>query len=159
MRWVNWTDGKQHLILVTELGLSICFDEGQVRPMGRQAAGVKGIRLTKNDRVVGVDVVEPGMDLLVITQKGYGKRTPLSDYRPQARGGKGLKTANITSKNGVIVGCEVVDDDDELVLVTSGGMVIRMPVKRIRRTGRILVRLKDGDVVRSAAKIIKEQEQ
>jgi len=114
--------------------------------------------------VVGFDVVDPSRDLLIVTEGGYGKRTPLTEYRPQARGGKGLKTANITAKNGPIVACEVVDDADELMLLTSVGMVIRMPVEKIRRTGRsaqgvILVRMQDGAKVRSAAKIIQEREE
>ena len=164
MRWVKWTDGNRHLIFVTRHGMSICFPEAQARPMGRQAGGVKGITLGKGDSVVGFDVVDPDRDLLIVTEGGYGKRTLLSEYRPQSRGGKGLKTANITSKNGPIVACEVVVDTDELMLLTSVGMVIRMPVEKIRRTGRsaqgvILVRMEDGAKVRSAAKIIQEQEE
>jgi len=164
MRWVRWTDGKQELILVTRLGFAIRFPEEQARPLGRQTAGVKAIRLMKKDTVVGAEVVRKGMDLLVVTEKGYGKRTALDEYRGQNRGGKGLKTVNITDRNGPIVGCEVVDDTDQLMLLTSPGQVIRMPVERIRQTGRsaqgvILVKMGEGDTVKSAAKIIKEQEE
>ncbi len=160
LRWVRWTDGKRHLILVTRNGQAIRFDERQVRLMGRAAAGVRAISLAKGDSLVGCQVVERGKDLLIVCEKGYGKRTPLTQYPCQARGGKGRKTAKVTERNGHIVACEVVDDEDQVVLITSGGLVIRIPADKIRVTGRatqgvILVKMAPGEVVRSAAKVVR----
>jgi DNA gyrase subunit A len=164
LRWVLWTGGEDEILLCTKDGQSIRFSEDDVRSMGRSAGGVRGIKLRKGDEVVGCTVVDPELDLLVVTEHGYGKRTPLEEYRVQTRGGVGIKTLNVTDKNGPVVGCEVVDDDDQLMLLTSAGQLIRMPTKNIRVTGRsaqgvILVRCKETDKVVGVEKVLRAQEE
>ena len=136
LRWVKVTDGNRHIVLATHLGMSIRFSEVDVRSMGRTAAGVRGIDLREGDRVVGVAMVRPDQELLAVTELGYGKRTPLSEYRLQSRGGKGIKTVQITEKNGPLIDCKAVDDTDEVLLISTGGQVIRSKVNLIRETGR-----------------------
>jgi len=136
LRWVKVTDGKRHLVLATHLGISIRFSEDDVRPMGRTAAGVRGMDLREGDRIVGVALVRPDQDLLAVTERGYGKRTPLSEYRIQTRGGKGIKTVQITEKNGPLIDCKAVNESDEVLFISSGGQVIRSKVDAIRETGR-----------------------
>jgi DNA gyrase subunit A len=136
LRWVKVTDGHRHLVLGTHLGMSIRFSEEDVRPMGRTAAGVRGMDLREGDKLVGVALVRPDQDLLAITELGYGKRTPLSEYRLQTRGGKGIKTVQITEKNGPLVDCKAVNDTDEVLLISTGGQMIRSKVSEIRETGR-----------------------
>ncbi|MBD3174511.1 MAG: DNA gyrase subunit A [Armatimonadia bacterium] len=164
LRWVLWTGGGDEILLCTKDGQSIRFSEDDVRSMGRSAGGVRGIKLRKGDEVVGCTVVDPELDLLVVTEHGYGKRTPLEEYRVQTRGGVGIKTLNVTDKNGPVVGCEVVDDDDQLMLLTSAGQLIRMPTQNIRVTGRsaqgvILVRCKETDKVVGVEKVLRAQEE
>ena len=151
---VRITDGSQELILGTREGLSIRFNEDQVRPMGRGTRGVKGIDLREGDEVIGMGVVEQdGPDLLlIVSEGGFGKLTSSSEYRSQHRGGKGLKTVRITERNGYVVGLRLVWPEDELMIVTSAGKVIRIPVKGIRITGRVaqgvcLVRLGEQEKV------------
>ncbi|HEY3379515.1 MAG TPA: DNA gyrase subunit A [Armatimonadota bacterium] len=136
LRWVKVTDGSRHMVLATHHGMSIRFSEEDVRTMGRTAAGVRGIDLRTGDRVVGVAIVRPNLDLLAVTELGYGKRTPLAEYRVQTRGGKGIKTVHITEKNGPLVDCKVVDETDDVLLISTGGQVIRSKVGDIRETGR-----------------------
>jgi len=133
---VKLTDGNQEVIMGTKLGQSIRFSEKDVRIMGRSATGVKGIQLAKNDLVVGMDLITDDQDVLIVTSKGYGKRTPASEYRAQTRGGKGIKTINVTEKNGHIIGIKVVTEDDDLMIVTTNAMVIRLHVKNISVMGR-----------------------
>jgi DNA gyrase subunit A len=138
LRWVKVTDGSRHIVLATHHGMAIRFPETDVRPMGRTAAGVTGIRFREGsgDRVVGVALVQPGLDLLAVSEKGYGKRTALTEYRVQSRGGIGIKTIQITDKNGPLVDCKVVDEKNEVLLISTGGQVIRSKVNEIRETGR-----------------------
>lgn len=164
LRWVMWTSGDDEILLCTRDGQSIRFHESDVRPMGRNAAGVRGIRLREGDEVVGCTVVQPDKDLLIVTECGFGKRTPLSEYRLQSRGGIGIKTVNVTKKNGHVVGCEVVEDDDQLMLLTSTGQLIRIPTANIRVTGRsaqgvILMRCDEGAQVVSVTKVIRGREE
>jgi DNA gyrase subunit A len=133
---VKLTDGSRDIIIVTEKGQAIRFPEADVRVLGRTARGVKGITLTSNDLVVGMDIVRDRSDLLVIATSGIGKRTDLNEYRVQARGGKGIKTMKLTKKHGVIVGIKVVSENDELMVITAEGVVIRTCVKTISQTGR-----------------------
>ncbi len=134
------TDGDDNILLATANGMAICFNENDVRPMGRDAGGVKGIALEEGDYVVGAEKAVPGRTLLTVTEKGYGKRTELNEYlrtgpngekTPQNRGGKGLKNYNITAKTGLVAGCRVVEDTDDVMLIESGGVIIRIPARDI----------------------------
>ena len=155
---VKLTDGNQEIILGTRLGQSIRFSEQDVRVMGRSATGVKGIQLSRNDLVIGMDVIRDELDILIVTEKGYGKRTPASEYRGQTRGGKGIKTLNVTNKNGYIVSLKVVSEDDDLMIVTTSAMVIRLNMKTISLIGRYtqgvkLINIQDDDSVATVARV------
>ncbi len=130
------TGGTQEVVLATKSGKSIRFPEEQVRAMGRTAAGVRGMNLTANDEIVGMEILSPGATLLTVTEKGYGKRTPLDDYRVQSRGGKGIITIRTSERNGEVVGVAQVVDDDEVMLITNGGKVLRCNVSGISTMGR-----------------------
>jgi DNA gyrase subunit A len=133
---VKITDGSKDILLSTALGMSIRFPEQEVRSMGRQAYGVKGITLEDGDEVVGADVVEKDTTILTVTENGYGKRTQEAEYRQQGRGGKGIIDIKTTERNGKVVGLVPVTDKDEVMLVTNGGMLIRMKAKEISVIGR-----------------------
>jgi len=133
---VRLTDGKREIILSTEAGQAIRFREEDVRPMGRTAAGVRGILLDNGDAVVGLDVVDPAATLLAVAEKGYGKRTPMEEYRVQARGGRGIITMRVTERTGKVVGVQMVQEEDEAMLVTNTGRVIRFPVRDVSVIGR-----------------------
>ncbi len=157
------TPGNEELSIVTAHGMSIRFKEDEVRATGRIAQGVKGISLRVGDRVVAMDSCSEGTEVLVVTQKGYGKRTQLEDYRLQSRGGVGVKTVQITNKTGLVVGARMVNSDDVLMLSTSQGTLIKMPMEGIRHVGRvaqgvILIRLEEGDEVTALARIPKEED-
>jgi len=134
---VQLTEGNDHIIMVTEQGMSIHFNETEVRSMGRTAMGVRGIRLNDDDSVVGM-VASPdeNSSLLVVTESGYGKRTSIEAYRSQARGGKGVIAIKTSKRNGNVVAAKPVSDDDELIITSSNGMVTRMAVSDIRVIGR-----------------------
>ncbi len=156
------TAGSDQVILATAKGMSIRFDENDVRPMGRDAAGVRGIRLEEGDRVIGAGVIQEGKDLLTVTEKGYGKRTALTAYSQQSRGGKGLKNYNLTAKTGLVAGVQVVDDSDDLMIIESGGVIIRMPASDINTYGRdtqgvILMRVENGNQVIAIQRTDKEE--
>jgi DNA gyrase subunit A len=162
--WVAETDGKRDIALVTAKGMSIRFSEDQARPMGRPAAGVIGIRLRKGDSVIGMGVVREGADILVASQHGYGKRTELSEYRVQRRGGIGIKSMNVTPKTGPVLGMRIVEDSDDLLIITTSGQIIRQRVGQIRRIGRStqgvrLIRLDQGDQVASIARVVQAAEE
>ncbi|GAB7388488.1 DNA topoisomerase (ATP-hydrolyzing) subunit A [Bacillaceae bacterium] len=155
---VRLTDGKRDVIMGTKNGMSIRFPEEEVRPMGRAATGVKGITLAPGDEVIDMDLVEPDSDVLIVTAKGYGKRTPSSEYRVQSRGGKGIKTLNVTERNGHIVGLKVVRPDDELMIVTASGVIIRLKIEGISTMGRYtqgvkLIRLEENEEVATVARV------
>lgn len=163
LRWVKCSDGKQDVLIATQQGKCIRFAETAARPIGRSARGVIGIRMKRGDKVVGMDIVDPKDKrcLLVVTQKGLGKRTALKEYARKGRGTQGVKTVNITKKNGPVVGGLVVDADDELMALASDGNLIRMPVAGIRQTGRAaqgvkLVALSDNATVRAAARVLQQ---
>jgi DNA gyrase subunit A len=161
LRWVQLTNGKDDILLATSQGMSIRFPEEQVRPMGRQAAGVRGIRLRKGDKLLGMAKSRKGAELLVVTELGYGKRTDLDNYRAQTRGGIGIKTLNVTDKNGPLVGMAVVEPEDQLIIITAGAQIIRQKVDEIRETGRSaqgvrLIRLHEKDRVASIAIPVKD---
>lgn len=160
---VRLTNGEQHMVIGTKKGLLIRFDENDVRSMGRTATGVKGITLASDDEVVGMEISEDEDDILVVTKNGYGKRTPVEDYRIQTRGGKGLKTCNITEKNGDVVALKSVNLDDDLMLITVHGVLIRVSVEDISQTGRNtqgvkLIRLGDDEYVSTVARVQSEDE-
>ncbi len=130
------TNGENEVIIATSGGKSIRFPESDVRPMGRSAGGVRGIALGSGDRVVGMEILSPGASILTVTRNGYGKRTPLDDYRIQKRGGQGIIGIRANERNGEVVGVEQVVDSDEIMLITSGGKVLRCPVDTISTMGR-----------------------
>ena len=154
---VRETDGTRKILVATHDGQAICFDENDVRPMGRDAMGVRGIRLREGDYVVGAARARAGKTVLSITEKGYGKRTPVEEYRITGRGGLGIRNYAVTEKTGGVVGIKVVDGSEDLLLVTKGGILIRTPVDNIRVAGRstqgvIVMRFKEeGDQVISMA--------
>ncbi|MED1665796.1 DNA gyrase subunit A [Brevibacillus laterosporus] len=155
---VRLTDGNQQIIMGTKQGMSVRFNEGDVRTMGRTATGVKGITLDSNDVVIGMDVIREDAEVLIVTAKGYGKRTPVSEYRIQTRGGKGIKTHNVTERSGQVVGLKVVQSDEDLMIVTITGIIIRMEIKGISVMGRYtqgvkLIRLGDEEEVVSIATV------
>ncbi|MBN1794211.1 MAG: DNA gyrase subunit A [Candidatus Omnitrophica bacterium] len=162
---VNMTDGKDEIFLATAAGKAIRFSEAQVRDMGRSARGVRGIRLDKKDEVIGMETVREDATILSVAEKGFGKRTQLSQYRAQSRGGKGIINIKATPKTGRVVSIKTVRDDDELLLVTQGAMVVRFVVRDIRSTGRSaqgvrIIRLKGNDRVASVAPVpFEEQEE
>lgn len=160
--WVRMTEGGQELILVTEQGKGIRFREDDVRAMGRTARGVIGIRLEKGDRVTGADVVEPGADLFVASWKGYGRRTSLDEFRTQGRGGKGIWAYKVSKTTGPVVDARVVHENDEISLISEGGIVIRTPTANIPTMGRYtrgvqMMDLKEGDRVASVARLEEEE--
>jgi DNA gyrase subunit A len=130
------TGGNQDIFITTRKGMSVRFSESGLRPMGRAAAGVRGIKLKKDDSVVGMEILIEGSKILTATQKGYGKCTILSEYRQQSRGGSGIFTIKVTPKIGEVVGTASVLDDDAIMLITSGGKLIKMAVKDISTIGR-----------------------
>ncbi|MDH6364337.1 DNA gyrase subunit A [Enterococcus sp. PF1-24] len=130
------TNGSQNLIMGTHLGYSVTCSETTIRDMGRTASGVRGIRLRENDYVIGAAVMDPGKEVLVITENGYGKRTAVSEYPVKGRGGKGIKTANITAKNGPLAGLATVNGDEDIMLITDKGVIIRFNVGTVSQTGR-----------------------
>jgi DNA gyrase subunit A len=151
---VRITDGTHDILLGTRDGMSIRFNEEQARPLGRNSRGVKAIERTGDDEVVGFITVPGAADglVLIVSTLGFGKLTDVSEYRSQRRGGKGLMTVRITEKNGAVVGLKLVSEEDHLMLLTSGGKVIRIPVAGIRVTGRVaqgvcLVKLGSDEVV------------
>ena len=131
------TNGQQEVLIATKNGKSIRFGESQVRAMGRTATGVRGISLIEGDAVVGMEILSPGATILTVTERGYGKRTPLEDYRLQNRGGQGIITIRTSERNGAVIGVAQVMDDDEVMLITDGGKVLRCRVSGISTMGRV----------------------
>ncbi|KRL89367.1 DNA gyrase subunit A [Lactobacillus kalixensis] len=158
------TDGKQNILIGTHLGYAVCFNENDVRPMGRTAAGVRGINLRENDYVVGSEVIKPDDEVLVISEKGYGKRTPAKEYPVKGRGGKGVKTTNITEKNGPLAGVTVVDGSQDIMVITTDGIMIRFKINDVSQTGRNtlgvrLIRVDNDSKVSSLATVPNEENQ
>ncbi|MFT9333535.1 MAG: DNA gyrase subunit A [Leuconostoc mesenteroides] len=159
---VQITDGTQNIIIATHNGYSVSFAENDVRVMGRSAAGVRGIRLREGDLVVGSDVLEKDHNVLIITEKGYGKQTPVSEYPIKGRGGKGIKTANITEKNGPLAGMTIVSGQEDIMVTTTQGVMIRFNVDSVSQTGRAtlgvrLIRLEGNAKVATLAKVEHEE--
>ncbi|WP_276356539.1 DNA gyrase subunit A [Cohnella caldifontis] len=161
---VKLTDGEREIIMATGNGMSIRFPEQDVRAMGRSATGVKGIALDEEDHVIDMDVVDPDKDVLIVTTGGYGKRTPMSEYRTQTRGGKGIKTLNITDKNGPIVSLKVVQDDEDLMIMTTSGTLIRISMSAINTMGRItqgvkLINIREDDAVSTVTRAPRSEDE
>ncbi|MGQ9524932.1 MAG: DNA gyrase subunit A [Armatimonadota bacterium] len=161
LRWVQHTTGRDDVIIVTRAGMSIRFPETDVPARSRVAGGVRAVMLANDDRVVGMDLCRFGDELLVVTENAFGKRTKLSEYRTQSRGGKGIQTLNMTRKTGALVGCLVVKESDRVMLMTANGVCIQLPVESIRVCGRatqgvILQTLDEGDSVVSIERVREE---
>jgi DNA gyrase subunit A len=160
---VQLSDGSSEIFIGTRQGMAIRFPESDVRSMGRTAYGVRGIQLREGDAVVATEVVRPGGTLLTVTEKGYAKRTDLDEYRVQSRGGLGIKNLEVTEKNGPVVGIAQVHDDEELLVITQQGKILRTPTNDIRAIGRATqgVRVMDldgEDTVVSVALVEKDEE-
>ena len=165
------TEGNDNLLIATREGMAICFNENDARPMGRDAVGVRGITLVGEDYVIGAEKAEEGKTLLTVTEKGFGKRTELSEYLrtgpngekvAQSRGGKGLKNYNITPKTGYVAGCRVVGENDDVMLIESGGVIIRVPASSVNVykrdvQGVIVMRVEDGNQVVSVERVENEE--
>jgi len=161
---VALSQGDQQIVLGTRKGMACRFRETDVRPMGRTARGVRGITLTNDDRVVDMVVIEPGMSLLTVCENGYGKRTDIDEYRLTRRGGKGVINIKTTERNGPVVALRAVTDDDELMLITAAGSLLRMRLAELREIGRAtqgvrLIRVDENDRVVAVAKVVSEQEE
>ena len=165
------TVGNDNIIIATAQGMAICFNEQDVRPMGRDAAGVRGIMLSAGDHVVGAEKAEEGKTLLTVTENGYGKRTELIEYLrtgpdgekiAQSRGGKGLKNYNITPKTGLVAGCRVVSESDDVMLIENGGVIIRIPASQVNIykrdvQGVIIMRIEEGNKLVSMERVASEE--
>jgi DNA gyrase subunit A len=156
---VRHSTGDDDVLIVSAKGQAIRFSEQEVRPMGRDASGVQGMRLRDEDEVISVTIATDDADLLVVTENGYGKRTRVSDYPKKGRGGLGVRTVQLTEARGHLVGARVVRDGYQVMLISTGGTVIRMPVDDIRRMGRstqgvIVMRLREGELVSSLAPVV-----
>ncbi len=156
------TSGKDEIFLATRTGKAIRFSEKQVRDMGRTASGVRGIRLEKKNEVIAMEIADSEAVCLSVTELGFGKKTKFKEYRVQSRGGKGIINVKVTSKNGPVVNVLTVHEEDELVIVTTGGMVVRCPVSQIRTSGRNaqgvhVIRLKDKQRVAAAIRVVEKE--
>ncbi|ADG04788.1 DNA gyrase subunit A [Kyrpidia tusciae] len=156
---VRMTDGSRELILGTRSGMAIRFPETDVRSMGRGAAGVKAVDLQGGDVVIDMDVVDPDGDVLVVTNRGFGKRTPITEYRHQSRGGKGIRTLHVTARTGSVVSLKMVRNDEDVMVITTTGIAIRMHVDEISVQGRNtqgvkLITLKEDEEVSTVAKVV-----
>jgi DNA gyrase subunit A len=160
---VKLTDGNDGIILATLKGKAIRFSEKQIRPTGRTARGVKGITLAKDDKVIGMEIVKDKASILTISEHGYGKKTLFSEYRQQSRGGKGIINIKTTSRNGNVIGLKTVVENDEIIIMSSGGMITRIPMSSIRTISRNtqgvrLIKLNENDKVIDLAKIETKEE-
>ena len=164
LRWVAHTTGQDEVVLVTRKGMSIRFPEERIMAHGRAAGGVRGIRLSeeKDDAIVGMALVRPDQELLVISQRGISKRTKLSDYRSQDRGGVGVRTMSLSEKTGDVVDAKVVVPEDRLLIMTQNGITIRLRVDEIRSSGRSTqgvraINVAEDDVVSSVERITADE--
>jgi DNA gyrase subunit A len=159
---VRHSTGDDDVLLVSKQGQAIRFHEKDVRPMGRDASGVQGMRLRAGDEVIAVEIAKDDADLLVVTENGYGKRTRVADYPRKGRGGMGVKTVQLTEAKGALAGARVVRDGYQVMLISNGGTVIRMPADDIRRMGRstqgvIVMRLREGEQVSTLAPVVETE--
>ena len=160
---VERTTGSNEIVLGTRRGMAVRFPETEVRAMGRGARGVRGMALSGNDNVVSMVAIDPGASLLTVCEHGYGKRTSIEEYRKTRRGGKGVINIKTTDRNGYVVAIEAVGEDDELMVITQGGMMLRTDLAAVREIGRAtqgvrLIRLDEGDKVVAVAGIAREDD-
>lgn len=160
---VKKTMGNNEILIASSKGRMIRFDENEIRIMGRSASGVKGIELSddENDIVVGCEIAEPEQKILVATENGYGKQTDIKQYRMTHRGSKGVRALNVTEKNGNLIAFKTIHGDEDLIIITDSGMIIRLNVSQISETGRMaqgvrLINLKDGQKLATITTIAKE---
>src|SRR3954463_7486574 len=161
---VRHSSGDDDILMVSKLGQAIRFHEKQARSMGRDASGVQGMRLRAKDEVISINIAQDDSDLLVVTENGYGKRTRIADYPRKGRGGMGVKTIQLTDRKGTLAGARVVRDGYQVMLISTGGTVIRMQVEEIKRLGRatqgvIVVRLREGENVSSLAPVVESDDE
>ena len=166
------TSGNDNIILASHEGMAICFNENDVRPMGRDAAGVRGMKLSASDYVVGAEIAAAGKQVMTVTENGFGKRTEILEYfrssedgtrQPQQRGGKGMKNYAITAKTGLIAGIAVVDENDDIMIIEDSGVIIRMAASDINvykrdTQGVIAMRVEEGNKVIALQRVEKEEE-
>ena len=161
---VRHASGADDVLMVSRKGQAIRFHEKDVRPMGRDASGVQGMRLRGDDEVISINIAGAGTDLMVVTENGYGKRTRIDEYPVKGRGGMGVKTVQLTDAKGHLAGARVVRDGYQVMLISTGGTVIRIPVDDVKRLGRstqgvIVMRLRDGEIVSALAPVVESEEQ
>ena len=161
---VKMTDGSKNIMIATHSGMAIKFEESDVRIVGRNARGVRAMKLRGNDYIIGMEIEEEGKLLLTVSENGFGKCTPADEYKVQARGGMGVKNYAITEKTGKIVGIKAVTGEEDLMLITTGGVVIRISSEEIRTCGRVsqgvkLIKVTDETKVASIAVVDKEEEE
>ena len=163
---IKETTGNNNVIIVTKKGKCICFNEQDVREMGRIAGGVRAIKLDDDDEVVAMELVEANQQLLVVTENGFGKRTPVEEYKVQVRGGKGLLTYDKAKfkKTGALIGAMVVDEDDEILMINSDGIIIRVRAEEVSVLGRAtqgvkIMKVEDQTKIVAMAKVIKEEDE
>ena len=159
---VKKTNGNNNILIGSSTGRMVRFNEDEIRVLGRTASGVKGINV-EGGTCVGCEIAEDNQNVLVVTEKGYGKQTPIDEYRQTHRGSKGVKALNVTEKNGNIVSFKVINGDEDLMIITNSGMIIRLPIEQISTTGRVaqgvkLINLKDDQLVSTVSLITKEEE-
>jgi len=157
------SSGADDILLVSRKGQAIRFHENQVRPMGRSTSGVRGMGLRKDDEVIAASIADEDLDVLVVTDQGYGKRTRVSDYPVKGRGGLGVKTVQLTKARGQLAGAMVVREGYQVMMISTGGTVIRMPVEEVKRLGRstqgvIVMRLRGDEQVSSLAPVAESEE-
>lgn len=160
---VRKTSGEDDIVIASSGGKLVWFEESQVRSMGRTAAGVRGIYLEEEEVAIGMEMVTMDQEILIVSENGFGKRTPITEYRKTSRGGKGVKTINMTEKNGSLVAMKAVNGDEDLLIVTNKGIIIRTPISQVSQTGRAtqgvtLIRLNDDQRVSSVAVVEHEEE-
>jgi DNA gyrase subunit A len=165
LKWIRMTSGDNEVVISTSQGQAIRFHEKDARPMGRVSRGVRGIRLRSDDHVIGMDIVEEGSSIFVISKYGYGKQTKVSQFTPHARGGVGIRSAVVNSKTGELVGVKTLgdNDDQEVIIISKSGQTIRLGIKSIPALGRAtqgvrIMRLNDSDEVVSLALVDKSEE-
>jgi len=165
LKWIRMTSGDDEIVISTSMGQAIRFHEKDVRPMGRASRGVRGIRLRANDQVIGMDIVQPGSSIFVISQYGYGKRTKVAQFTPHARGGVGIRSAVVNAKTGNLIGVKtLVGEAQEVIIISSQGQTIRLGMKNIPELGRAtqgvrIMRLNDGDEVVSLALVDADEDE
>jgi DNA gyrase subunit A len=165
LKWIRMTTGDNEVVISTQQGQAIRFHESDARPMGRVSRGVRGIRLRTGDKVIGMDVVEPGSSIFVISELGYGKRTKIDQFTPHKRGGVGIRSAVVNKKTGNLIGVKTLsgDDSQEVIIISKNGQTIRLGIKNIPQLGRAtqgvrIMRLNEDDCVVSLALVDKVEE-